>query len=811
MKKLLPILLVILLIPIFARASVWDAIKNWWNPQPEITLGATVLFPSGGGTGTSTNPKAGQVLIGTAGGIYSPTWLAAGANVTIATSSGGIEISAIGGSGTFTTTTINGLSQTAYTFKTGGTNLAVATSGTSTITHTWTDPGYATTGALVAYLKTESDPIWQASSTGYLATFATSVFALDTDLYSYLLVSASSTFALDTDLANYMTTFATSVFALDTDLDNYMSEFATSVFALDTDLYSYLPMSASSTFLTTASSTATYLTTASSTLTYLTNASATITYLRISASTSIPGYATTGTAGLTNYFTSTYTNTNFIATNTLTSNYYTTTTIVTTYLPITASSSFVHWVSASTTNWNTAYAYVNSSSTNLNTNYAYVTASSSNWNTAYTDRLKWDGGVTGLTAATGRTSLGLGDAAVLASSTWTTPLFVSTNYTATNTITSTYLPISASSSFVWWTSASTSNWSAAYGYFSSGILPYTKGGTATSTALPIGYLWYGTGADPTIIASSTLGGGGGVTGGQVNYVPYFTSPTALATSAVTYINGTTTIGEGSTTLNVDSSGNVYFPLLASSAGTFLSVGAGGLIGTTSYAGVSSLNTLTGALSLFDTADIQWSASGTIGLKSAIANNATTGVSNLANYYSSTYIGNNYYTTSTIIATYLPISASSTFQTIASTSLNYYSRPTLTNNTITYTTTTVSTNYFATTSNASKRSATVNFLNATTTTMYAKASIKMAVAATITEIGCSTDVGTSSLLFYEAVEVTPNASSSSILENIICDSNSASSTTFVDSAIAARNIITAQVSGILNSSNTVAWITYTISP
>ncbi len=31
---------------------------------------------------------------------------------------------------------------------------------------------------------------------------------------------------------------------------------------------------------------------------------------------------------------------------------------------------------------------------------------SANWNTAYTDRLKWDGGATGLTPATGRTSLG---------------------------------------------------------------------------------------------------------------------------------------------------------------------------------------------------------------------------------------------------------------------------------------------------------------------------------------------------------------------------------------------------------------------
>jgi hypothetical protein len=48
---------------------------------------------------------------------------------------------------------------------------------------------------------------------------------------------------------------------------------------------------------------------------------------------------------------------------------------------------------------------------------AYATAifaNQANWNTAYTDRLKWDGGSTGLVAATGRTSLGLGNAATRA-------------------------------------------------------------------------------------------------------------------------------------------------------------------------------------------------------------------------------------------------------------------------------------------------------------------------------------------------------------------------------------------------------------
>lgn len=51
----------------------------------------------------------------------------------------------------------------------------------------------------------------------------------------------------------------------------------------------------------------------------------------------------------------------------------------------------------------------------FDTGYALpTTASQTNWDTAYTDRLKWDGGATGLVAATGRTSLGLGTAATMA-------------------------------------------------------------------------------------------------------------------------------------------------------------------------------------------------------------------------------------------------------------------------------------------------------------------------------------------------------------------------------------------------------------
>ncbi len=48
-----------------------------------------------------------------------------------------------------------------------------------------------------------------------------------------------------------------------------------------------------------------------------------------------------------------------------------------------------------------------------------TTASQTNWDTAYTDRLKWDGGSSGLNAATGRTSLGLGTAATMTGPTGT--------------------------------------------------------------------------------------------------------------------------------------------------------------------------------------------------------------------------------------------------------------------------------------------------------------------------------------------------------------------------------------------------------
>ena len=84
--------------------------------------------------------------------------------------------------------------------------------------------------------------------------------------------------------------------------------------------------------------------------------------------------------------------------------------------------------STNITNWTKAYGWGDHSTQGYLTSYkendpvyygdpasGITSGNITNWNTAYTDRLKWDGGATGLVAATGRTSLGLGSLATLSS------------------------------------------------------------------------------------------------------------------------------------------------------------------------------------------------------------------------------------------------------------------------------------------------------------------------------------------------------------------------------------------------------------
>lgn len=77
----------------------------------------------------------------------------------------------------------------------------------------------------------------------------------------------------------------------------------------------------------------------------------------------------------------------------------------------------------------------------LNAAYSIPTITAQNeWSTAYTDRYKWDGGSSGLVAATGRTSLGLGNIATIsttgsttnflrADGTWAAPAGTSSGFT----------------------------------------------------------------------------------------------------------------------------------------------------------------------------------------------------------------------------------------------------------------------------------------------------------------------------------------------------------------------------------------------
>jgi len=89
-----------------------------------------------------------------------------------------------------------------------------------------------------------------------------------------------------------------------------------------------------------------------------------------------------------------------------------------------------------------------------------TTAKQTEWDTAYTDRLKWDGGSTGLNASTGRTSLGLGTAATTAATDYATAAQGAKADSALQSYTETD-PVYVASSWYSTTNNST-NWNTAY-------------------------------------------------------------------------------------------------------------------------------------------------------------------------------------------------------------------------------------------------------------------------------------------------------------------------------------------------------------
>jgi len=185
---------------------------------------------------------------------------------------------------------------------------------------------------------------------------------------------------------------------------------------------------------------------------------------------------------------------------------------------------------ASTTNWNAAYYIVNASSSKWDSTYSIVNASSSKWDLTYSlvnaSSSNWDKGYAGYVIVNA------------SSSKWD----------------ATYSIVNASSS----------NWDAAYGNLemnlklsSIGSLATTTGNLIVASSSNTGWTTLAVGTSGLCLqaSSSQPGGitwgpcgavvGGGLTGGQANYIPLWTSDSALSTSTI-YQDGTF-IGIGTST------------------------------------------------------------------------------------------------------------------------------------------------------------------------------------------------------------------------------------------------------------------------
>jgi len=154
-----------------------------------------------------------------------------------------------------------------------------------------------------------------------------------------------------------------------------------------------------------------------------------------------------------------------------------------------------------------------------------TTTEETNWNTAFTDRLKWDGGATGLVAATGRTSLGL---------------VIGTNVEAWDADLDALAALSGTNTIYYRSAANT--WSAvtigSNLTFSAGTLSATGGGgsgTVTSVAV--------TGANGIGVSGSPI-----TTSGTIALSLGAITPTTINGNTIT--SGTGTITLGSNTLTV---------------------------------------------------------------------------------------------------------------------------------------------------------------------------------------------------------------------------------------------------------------------
>jgi hypothetical protein len=214
-----------------------------------------------------------------------------------------------------------------------------------------------------------------------------------------------------------------------------------------------------------------------------------------------------------------------------------------------------------------------------------TTASQTNWDTAYTDRLKWDGGSTGLVAATGRTSLG--------ATTVGSNLFTLTNPSAV-----TFLRVNVDNSVSALDAAT----------FRTAIGAGTGNGTVTSVQASggtTGLTFSGgpiTGSGTLTLAGTlaTANGGTGLTAFTADAVLYASSTSALSGGTNLTFNGTR-IGMGQSPLTaarlgikgVTSANTDYTVYLTNSSGTLLGYTRDDGAFSTGTAAVSPVNLTTG--------------------------------------------------------------------------------------------------------------------------------------------------------------------------------------------------------------------------
>jgi len=99
----------------FGQVLVSNGSNPYWTALSASDINNGTLGVNYGGTGTSSSPSNGQLLIGNGSG-YSVANLTAGANVTITNSSGGITIAASGGGGGGSTISQMNISTTSGSF-----------------------------------------------------------------------------------------------------------------------------------------------------------------------------------------------------------------------------------------------------------------------------------------------------------------------------------------------------------------------------------------------------------------------------------------------------------------------------------------------------------------------------------------------------------------------------------------------------------------------------------------------------------------------------------------------------------------------